>query len=55
MHSIVKNSATCSQYIRLERSMMEENNANLLDDFVDSQLAREFDSSQQRQRRVQRV
>ncbi|KAL1379715.1 hypothetical protein pipiens_003740 [Culex pipiens pipiens] len=44
----------CSQlfleeYIRLERSMMEENNANLLDDFVDSQLAREFDSSQQRQ------
>ncbi|EDS26614.1 cop9 signalosome complex subunit [Culex quinquefasciatus] len=49
VHSIVKNSATCSQYIRLERSMMEENNANLLDDFVDSQLAREFDSSQQRQ------
>lgn len=49
VHSIVKNSATCSQYIRLERSMMKENNANLLDDFVDSQLAREFDSSQQRQ------
>ncbi|KAL9703505.1 hypothetical protein quinque_007023 [Culex quinquefasciatus] len=49
VHSIVKNSATCSQYIRLERSMMEENHANLLDDFVDSQLAREFDSSQQRQ------
>ncbi|KAL9698340.1 hypothetical protein quinque_001781 [Culex quinquefasciatus] len=33
VHSIVKNSATCSQYIRLERSMMEENNVNLLDDF----------------------
>ncbi|KAL9694710.1 hypothetical protein quinque_013995 [Culex quinquefasciatus] len=49
VHSIVKNSATCSQYIRLERSMMEEYNANLLDDFVYSQLAREFDSSQQRQ------
>ncbi|EDS36352.1 COP9 signalosome complex subunit 2 [Culex quinquefasciatus] len=44
----------CSQlfleeYIRLERSMMEEYNANMLDDFVYSQLAREFDSSQQRQ------
>uniref|UniRef100_A0A1Q3EVX4 Putative dna polymerase theta n=1 Tax=Culex tarsalis TaxID=7177 RepID=A0A1Q3EVX4_CULTA len=47
--SIVKNSATCSQYIRLERSMMEENQANLIDDVVDTQLAREFDSTQQRQ------
>lgn len=49
VHSIVKNGATCSQYIRLERTMMEENQANLLDDVVDTQLAREFDSTQQRQ------
>ncbi|XP_065080244.1 helicase POLQ-like isoform X2 [Ochlerotatus camptorhynchus] len=40
------NSHTCSQYIRLERTMVEENQINLADDQVDSQLAREFDCSQ---------
>lgn len=46
--SIVKNSATYSQYIRMERTMLDENQANLHDDLVDTQLAREFDSTQQR-------
>ncbi|XP_053685498.1 helicase POLQ-like [Sabethes cyaneus] len=46
--SIVKNNLLCSQYIRLERSMQEENQANVVDDEVNTQLAREFDSSQQR-------
>ncbi|XP_055530140.1 helicase POLQ-like isoform X2 [Wyeomyia smithii] len=46
--SIKKNPLLCSQYIRLERSMREENQANVIDDEVNSQLAQEFDSTQQR-------
>ncbi|XP_055631743.1 helicase POLQ-like [Toxorhynchites rutilus septentrionalis] len=53
-YSIVKNSSLCSQYIRMARTMVEENHANILDDQVDTQLARNYDSSQQ-QREVERV
>ncbi|XP_058460834.1 helicase POLQ-like [Malaya genurostris] len=46
--SIVKNKFIGSQYIRLERSILEENLANLADDQVNSQLASEYDSTQKR-------
>ncbi|XP_058834716.1 helicase POLQ-like [Topomyia yanbarensis] len=53
-YSIVKNKKLCSQYIRLERSMLEENRANLVDDQVNSQLASEYDSTQ-KQREIENV
>lgn len=43
-----ENNVSYSQYIRNEYTMLEENRANVLDDHVDTQLVREYDSSQRR-------
>ncbi|XP_062563362.1 helicase POLQ-like isoform X2 [Armigeres subalbatus] len=40
--------STYSQYIRNEYTMLEENRSNVIDDQVDTQRVREFDSSQRR-------
>ncbi|XP_055594514.1 helicase POLQ-like isoform X2 [Uranotaenia lowii] len=53
--SIVQNNVIGSQYIRMERSMLEENAANLVDDQLDSQLIREFDCPSQHRREIDNV